>query len=175
MRVTCLIPLLFVAACGSGAAEDNKAATAAADNLDPGQWELATEVTAFRAVDEGEPKINTPAGTRTTESVCVAADARPPAEFFAGTGYDCTYGSYYLRNGRVNLTLSCSREGLEGQISIATEGRFEAGSAEFTRDVRTILTGDGDVEYTQRVTARRTGECTPEAGGDNAAAPATRG
>lgn len=171
MRKIAFMPVLLLAACSGETAEKNEAAPAAA-NIGPGQWELASEVTGFNRVDDGEPRIDTPVGTRATESVCVGAGERPLTAFFAGPGYDCSYGSYYVRNGRINVTLACTRAGLDGQIPIATEGRVLAdGTVEFTRTTRTILASDGDVEITARVTGRRTADCTAEAAGDNEAAP----
>lgn len=160
MRIMGLIPLLVIAACGGGGAEKNEAAPKASAP-EPGQWELATEVTSFRQADEGAPKINAAVGSRATESICLGAGDRLPAAFFAGDGYDCSYGTYYVRNGRVNVTMDCRREGLDGMIAIVAEGRSESGTAEFTRNTRTALSTDGDVEIAARVTGRRVGECTP--------------
>ena len=166
MRILGLIPVLVLAACGgNGGAETNEAAAKAA-SPEPGQWELATEVTAFRTVDEGAPKIVATVGERATENVCVAPGGQLPAELFAGAGYDCSYGTYYVRNGRVNVTLDCRREGLDGMVAIAAEGNSASDTAEFTRNVRTALATDGDVEIATRVSGRRTGECSaaPEGG-----------
>lgn len=165
MRFMALIPLALVAACGGGGAEENKAAPRAA-SLAAGQWELASEVTTFRTVDQGAPKIDTPVGTRATQSVCVAG-GRPPSALFAGEGYRCNFDNYYARNGRLNVTLQCAREGLSGSIAMSIDGNFEDGTLEFDRDIRTILASDGDVEIVEHVTGRRTGECTPEPEGDN--------
>lgn len=168
MRATMFLPLLLLSACGSGAAEKNEAAPAPARIAD-GQWELTSEVTAFRTVDDGAPRIDAPVGTRATASVCVAGD-RPPPEFFAGDDYDCSFGDYYVRGGRINVTLNCTREGLSGQIPMTIDGRFTGDTAEFTRDIRTVLSSDGDVEVTASVTGRRTGDCAVGPGGDNEAA-----
>ncbi len=165
MRWIACMSVMIVAACGSGG-EQNKAATKA-DSLAPGQWELTSEVTAFNKADQGMPRIDTPVGTRATESVCVAA-GRPPATLFAGTGYDCRYQDYYFRRGRLNVTMMCRREGLDGNISTTAEGGFEAESLEYRRELRSALSGDGDVQITARVTGRRTGECAPEPAGGNA-------
>ena len=169
--IACMLPLLLVTACGGGEAEADEAAPAAT-TITAGQWELTSEVSNFRTVDEGRPKIDTPVGTRATESVCVGEGTRPPTAFFAGEGYACEYGAYYVRNGRINVTLACTREGLSGSIPISAEGRITAEGVEFTRTVRTALVSDGDVEITASVNGRRTGDCTPEADDGNAAAPA---
>lgn len=167
MRWIACMTVMILAACG-GAAEQNKAATKAA-TLATGQWELTAEVTAFNKADQGTPQINTPVGTRTTETVCVG-EGRPPEALFAGAGYRCSYDGFYVRNGRLNVTMICRREGLSGSIPTTADGEFEADSLEYRRDMRTALSGDGDVQITQQVTGRRTGDCTPAPEGDNASA-----
>lgn len=161
MRALILTALVWVlAGCGEAPAEKKTERAAA---IEPGQWELASEVTGFRQTDRGRPSINTPVATRTTASVCVGAGSELPTAFFAGEGYRCAYGtgSYYVHGGRINLTMTCSREGLTGNIAMSVEGTFQSGSAEFRRNLRTILVSEGDVEIDSRVTARRTGDCTP--------------
>lgn len=168
MRIlACIIMIGAVAACG-GETEQNVAAPKA-DHLSAGLWELTSEVTAFQTVDQGEPKIDTPVGTQATEQVCVGGEGRPPSALFTGEGYRCNFDNYYLRSGTINVTLQCAREGLDGMIPISAAGNFEADSLEYSRQVRTVLSGDGDVQITQRVTGRRAGDCPPDAAGDNQA------
>ena len=165
MRFLACIPLLVVVAACGGAAEENVVAPKAS-SLTPGLWELTSEVTAFQAVDQGAPKIDTPVGTRTTELVCVA-EGQAPSTLFSGEGYQCRTDNFYLRGGRINVTMQCAREGLSGSIPMTVDGDFEAESLEYTRELRTVLATDGDVQITTRVTGRRTGECPPEPEGDN--------
>lgn len=160
MRGPALIAVLLLAACGEAPAENKAGPTAAAPA--PGQWELTAEVTRFTKADQGAPLINTPVGTRTTENVCVGAGDQLPSALFSGAGYTCTYPAYYVRSGRLNVTLNCRREGLSGNIPLIVEGSFQANSIEYTRNLRTALVTDGDVEIASRVTGRRTGECRPE-------------
>jgi hypothetical protein len=166
MRIIgCFVLIATVAACGGGGAEENVAAPKASQ-LTPGQWELTSEVTAFQAADQGEPKIDTPVGTRATETVCVG-EGRPPAALFAGEGYRCNFDNHYMRGGRINVTLQCGREDLSGSVPITVSGSFEAESLEITREIRTVLATDGDVQITQRVNGRRIGDCPPESEGGN--------
>jgi hypothetical protein len=166
MRALALIPVLLVAACGEAPAENKAAPAAAAPS--PGQWELTTEVTRFTKADQGTPRIDTPAGTRTTARVCVGPGDQLPSAFFAGENFTCTYPTYYVRGGRINLTLNCRREGLSGDIPMTVNGTFTGDSAEYTRNTRTVLVSDGDVEIDARVAARRTGDCTPAAASEGA-------
>jgi hypothetical protein len=168
MRAFAVFPLLLAAACGDGPVQNEAAQDERAGAPQPGQWELASEVTGFERADRGAPQINTPVGTRATANLCVGEGAQLPTAFFSGEGFNCDYGTYYVRNGRINLTLNCRREGLSGPIPMTVNGSFEAGQAEFTRNARTILVGEGDVEIAARVRARRTGDCTAGAPAGNA-------
>ena len=160
MRALALLPLLLAASCGGSGSTENKAAPAA-QAPSPGQWTLASQVTRFRNADQGAAKINTPVGTRATENLCVAPGARLPTELFSGEGYTCTYGTYYARAGRVNLTLNCRREGLSGDIPMTVDGTFTEDSITLHRNLRTILSTDGDVEIDTDITGHRTGACAP--------------
>ena len=166
MRALALIGLLALASCGDDAAE-NKAAPAAT-TLSPGQWELASQVTSFTKTDQGAPRINTPVGTRATQSLCIAPGDRLPTALFSGDDYDCTYGNYYVRNGIANATLTCQRHGLSGNVLMTVSGSFGADNVRLHRSLRSILTTDGDVLIEADVTGHRTGACTP-------AAPSTAG
>jgi hypothetical protein len=154
-------PLLLVA-CGEGAAPTEETA-AAVNGLQAGQWEVTSEVSGFRQADEGQPKIDTPVGTTASASLCVGEETRPPTEIFSGEGYSCQYGNFYMRNGRINITLNCTREGLSGNIGMTVDGRFQADSFEADRNIRTTLVTDGDVVIDAALTGRRTGDCPAEA------------
>jgi hypothetical protein len=74
----------------------------------------------------------------------------------------------------VNLTLNCSRPGLQGDIPMTIDGTFQADSVDFHRNLRSALSTDGDVEIDAHVTGRHTGACTPAAAA-TPAAPAHAG
>lgn len=158
-----------LAACGGG---EEKKAKGRADALQPGQYEVTSEVTAFRAADQGKPRIDTPQGTRATRSVCVTNGAALPPELFADEGMTCRppAGSF-VRGGTINMSLNCQRPGLAGEIAYSVSGTFEAESFEVQRQLSTALAGDGDVVIGSTARGRRTGECAAAAPG-NAAAPA---
>ena len=160
MRALALIGLLALASCGDES-EDNKAAAVAA-TPSPGQWELSSQVTRFVKSDQGTPRLNTPVGTRATQSVCVAPGGQLPTEMFSGDGFTCSYATYYVRNGHAGVTLNCRREGLNGDIPMTVNGTFTADSLNLHRELRTVLAGSGDVQIGSDVTGRRTGgACTP--------------
>jgi hypothetical protein len=165
MRALALLPLLFVASCGDGAADNKAAAVAAA--LAPGQWALTSQVTRFRNADQGRARIDTPVGTRAAQNLCVAAGGQLPAEMFAGDGFTCGYTTYYVRNGHASVTVTCHREGLSGDILMTVDGTFDANSISLHRSLRTILSTDGDVEIDAEISGHRTGACVPAAASES--------
>jgi len=165
MRALAVIPLLAAAGCGGGPAQNNMTEAAPPAALPGGQWDLTTEVTSFAKTDQGAtPRIDTPVGTRGTETICLIGADRPPAQMFTGPGYRCDYGSYYVSGGRISVTANCQREGLTGNVVFSIDGRFGADRLDYNRNVRTLLSGDGDVLLNVRVTGRRSGFCAPATG-----------
>lgn len=171
MRIVYLIPVLALAACGGGAENKTKATGAAA--IAPGQYQVTAEVTAFRAADEGTPKFDTPVGTRTTRSVCVPEGGAVPSDLFADEGFSCSQdNSSYLRNGSINSTILCTRDGMQGDLGYTVTGTFDEAGFQAERQFRSLLVGDGDVVTTATLRGQRTGACTTAAPAANGAAPA---
>jgi hypothetical protein len=168
MRKLLLLAPLALAACGGGSDGETKNESAGPVNgVAAGLWELSTEVTSFQSTDDGQPRINTPEGSTSTETVCVGEEERPPTELLSGPGLACTYSNYYLRNGRLNVSMNCTREGVAGTAGMSVDGRVQADTLELNRSLTTYFTADGDVQIVSRVTGRRTGDCPAgaEAGG----------
>lgn len=160
------VPLVVLAACG-GTEVANKG-KAKAESLQPGQYEVTAEVTAFKAADKGTPKIDTKQGTSTTRSVCVTDPAALPTDLFADEGFACrNAGNLFARGGTLSASLECTRAGLSGTMGYAVSGTFGADSFEAERQLKTRLSTDGDVEINATLRGRRTGECSaaPTAGG----------
>ena len=167
MRYLCVVPVLALAACGGQS--ENKA-KAGAQTLEAGQYEVTAVVTQFRKADEGTPKIEMAQGDRTTRSVCVPAGGALPPDLFADEGVSCQDASAsYARNGVINVGLRCTRPDLQGGIGYSVNGSFDAQSFKADRQLTTSLTTDGDVVIASQVEGRRTGECTPGAGGQEKA------
>ncbi len=155
----CAIPLVALAACGGGEAENK--AKGKAERLQPGQYEVTAEVTNFKAADKGIPKINTKQGDSTTRSVCVPEGGTPPAELFTDEAFTCRGSSdVFVRNGSINGSIDCTGTGLSGQVAYSITGRFTEDSFEAERELKTRLTTDGDVEIASTLRGRRTGECS---------------
>jgi hypothetical protein len=162
MRGLIVAPLCLLAAC-SGGGEEKKAAEAA-DALQAGQWEISSEVSDFRSTDKATPALKAAAGEKAAGPACIEAgkEDEPPAEMFAGVGYECDYKDRYISGGRINLSLECEREPLEGKVMVSVQGTYTGESLEGTVTATSFLPGDGDFVMNSKITGRRTGPtCAP--------------
>ena len=166
-RVVMLASLCLVAACSAGGEEEKKAEGPVAATFGAGQWEASFETTAFRSTDGKTPILAAKVGDKETAAACVAAgsEEKPDAALLVGEGYECSYGTSYIRGGRVNSQLTCTRGGV-GPIGFSVSGTSTADSFEGTAEAVSYLPGNGDFAMTRKVTARRTGP--------SCAAPATK-
>lgn len=147
----------LLAGCGEAPVE-NKAETVPA-KLTPGQYEVTSTVSSFRSTDGKTPILAAKQGDKSVSGGCVGADGTPPAELFAAKGDVCTVESPYVRNGRMNLTLNCTREGTSGRIMSQVNGSFTADGLTGTAETSTSLYGDGDYQLVSEFSGRRVGEC----------------
>ena len=157
MRCLIIVPLCLAAACSGGG--DEKKAEAVADTMQAGQWEIVSEVTAFRSTDKATPALKAAVGDKATAPACIEAgkEGKPPAEIFAGAGYKCDYKDSYIRAGRITATLDCERDALEGKIFMTIEGTYKGDSFEATSSSTSYLSGDGDFAMNSKISGRRTG------------------
>jgi hypothetical protein len=165
MRLLMFVPLLLASGCGG---EEEKAKAPAPARLEAGQWETTLEVASSRTREPGEPLIDMPRGTRTTAGACLAAgEERPPVAFYVGSPFECDYRDYRMRNGRLTVALTCRHPAVDAPFDIHVLGRTTTGN-EFQGDMQfaTASVGAADVLIASRVTARRTGACTPPAQGE---------
>jgi hypothetical protein len=165
-----MLPLLILAACSEGGdgGQSAKAKAEAARNLKlaAGQWEITAEVIKLTKQDNGQPALKTPEGSKTTASHCVAeADGKKPQPaLFAGRGYSCQYGNFYMSSGTLNAQLNCRREGLAGEVRMTVDGSYTADTIEANQSISTFLSGNGDVNIQSKLTGRRTAPaCAPGA------------
>ena len=161
MRYQTLIPILLVGAC-SGEAEQPKAAAPKASAMQAGQWETTAQVTRLTQKDQGIPKIDTPAGTRSTDSVCIGEGEvkKPPPALFAGSEGECAYDNFYMSGGTLNVTMRCTRPDLSGEVLVSAYGDYSADSFTATIETSTHLATDGDVAIAAKMTGRHAGPCT---------------
>ena len=156
--VMCAGAALLLAACGSDEPAQNTAATAA--KLAAGQYEVQMTVTGFRSTDGNTPVIKAKPGDVITSQGCVGADGTPAPELFAAKGDACTPQNPYVRNGRLNLSLDCTRKGTSGRIMQEVNGSFTADALTGKVSTTSFIQGPGDYELKGDVKGRRVGECT---------------
>lgn len=134
---------------------------AAATALTGGQYEASWKVTNLRSVDKTTPATNLKLDASGTTLACIAADGTIDPALFAEDGDTCSAKSPYVRNGRIGLDVSCTREGSGGEIRQSVNGTFKADNLEAEVTTTTYLSGAGDYAMTRTVTAKRVGECPP--------------
>ena len=148
----------LIAGCTSDSAPPAEQAETVA--LLPGEYDISAKIDSFRSTDKATPatraKVGDPPATR---RACVAAGGNMPVEAFADAGDLCTASSSYVRNGRLNLQLSCSRPG-HGTVMQLADGSFKADSFEAKLNTATYFTGSGDYAMTRSFTGKRVGECS---------------
>lgn len=152
----------LLVACGGGEAEQNMVEAVPA-KLPAGQWEVTAKVAALKSTDKTTPAIKAAAGDTATVSGCVGADGQPPAELFAAKGDQCAAQNPYIRNGRMNLQLDCTRTG-SGKVMSDVSGNYTADGMTGTVITTSFFSGSGDYELRQEITGKRVGECTTAAG-----------
>jgi len=150
---------LLLGACGSDEPAQNTA-TAVPAKLTPGQYEVQLTVTGFRSTDGNTPVVKAKPGDVITSQGCVGADGTPAPELFAAKGDVCTPQNPYIRNGRMNLSLNCTRKGTPGRIMAEVNGSFTADALTGTASTTSFIQGPGDYELKADVKGRRVGECT---------------
>ncbi|HEX8467402.1 MAG TPA: DUF3617 family protein [Allosphingosinicella sp.] len=169
MRGLIVAPLCLLAACSGGGEEK---AAEAADALQAGQWQISSEVSDFRSTDKATPALKAVAGDKAAAPACIedGKEDEPPAAMFAGVGYECEYKDRYISGGRLNLSLECEREALEGKVMVSVQGTYKGDSFEGTATATSFLPGDGDFVMNSKITGKRTGpSCTAPAAQDEKA------
>jgi len=158
MRNLMILSACLLGACG-GEGDGKKTAEAQAATVEAGQWETSFEVTAFRSTDKTPPAVKAAVGDKESGPTCIPAggEASPPGELFAGPGYQCQTQSSYIRNGRINVSLKCSRSGINGDIMQTVQGSYTGTTFEGTVDTLSYLTGPGDFAMARKFSGRKTG------------------
>jgi hypothetical protein len=128
-----------------------------------------SEITGFRSLDKTTPAIKAAVGDKETETVCVQkAAAEPPPSLFAGSGYQCSYRSAYIKEGTLNATLDCRRGDLQGSVMMTVQGSYTASGFTGTADGTAYLPGPGDFAISRKLSGTvKPGACTPAPADDD--------
>ena len=168
MRIIAVAAILALGACSDGAEEPANTAVAAAEGLEPGQWEMVLDVAGVEEVDDSAPMLKLATGDKVTTSSCVAQGEgkRPPAALLAAVeDATCTYQNIYMSRGRLNASLSCRVGELPGDVLFTVEGQYQGNTIEANSTARTMFSTAGDSVVTAKLTGRRTGDCAPAPAG----------
>jgi hypothetical protein len=147
---------MALSACGS---EPEVPKAAAASALTAGLYEVSSEVTSLASTDNSTPATTVKQGEKSSWRACVPADSKPSPELLAEPGDKCEIKNSYIRNGRMSAQMSCTREGVSGQVMPAMMGSFKADSFEGDISTLTYFTGEGDYRLVRKVNAKRVGDC----------------
>jgi hypothetical protein len=152
----------LLAGCGGETPVENEPEAATA--LEPGQYQADWKVASLRITDKNKTAAtNLKQDATGTTTACIAKDNAIDPALFAEDGDTCTIGNPYVRNGRLQMDLTCSRKGSEGQVRQSVSGTFTADSLDAEVSTTTYLSGYGDYAMSRTFTAKRLGECPPAA------------
>ncbi len=158
MNAARLLPVLLLAACG----EDAPPPPAAPAALQPGLYEVRSEVTGIRAMDDGTPNPILKQGQTATTRVCIAGATATgmPAPALAGlAAQGCQSSGVLFPAGRIAGQLQCRPPKLGGEMNISLNGTHGATDYRLEGDAATVLPTPGDITATLRVAGRRVGDC----------------
>jgi len=152
-----------LAGCSNESAPAAAPATAAAVTLAAGEYEVATKVEDLRSTDHTTPatkaKLTTASAAPAVHRACVASDGSIAPEMFAEAGDSCKVENSYVRGGKINLQLTCSRSSSPGQVLQSVAGEFTGESFTATVNTGTYFAGAGDYAMRRSMTAKRVGNC----------------
>ncbi|MES2904342.1 MAG: DUF3617 family protein [Pseudomonadota bacterium] len=153
---------LPLSACGEDAPKPT-AAKAAPAAFPAGEWEVTALTEKLRSTDNSTPATGLKTGAAETRRICSPAGPKPGAELFAAQGDDCSFDSDYARNGRLNMSLQCTRSG-RGPLALSIDGTYDEQTFDVKVVTSTFFSGSGDYSLTQKMTGKRIGDCPAAAG-----------
>lgn len=159
MRILAIVAAGLLAACSSGASPTD-APPETAKALTPGEYEVSSKIEMLRSTDGATPATKAKLGDPPVLArACVAADGTMEPMMFGEAGDECKAENAYARNGRLNLQLSCTREGAPGQVLQTIDGTFTSESFVAEATTGTYLTGSGDYSMKRTLAGKRVGNC----------------
>ena len=163
--------MLALAACGSSDKSDGNGSAAAGGggasgvSLQPGEWEMKTEVVSVTA--EGLPpgvadSMKKTAGG-TTKTCMTPEEAKgPKADMFAGNNPgNCKSEDFSWSGGRIHGKTTCTDAagGAAGKAVVVMDGQYSATSMDMTLKSETDVAGR-KMATEMRISGRRVGECS---------------
>lgn len=167
-----IIPLILLLAACSKPAPQADTKLSAADvraearklQLEPGQWETTTLITALNVPGMPAGMAEAATGTRTTTSACItpAQAARPDADILAGAqGGNCTYQRFSMGGAKIDAAMTCAPPGAPAAVALTLEGGYSPRTFDMGMAMKTDLPGNLAMTMRANVSGRRTGACMP--------------
>jgi hypothetical protein len=159
------VGVTVLAACSDDGGQQKASGTKAAMQLQPGQWEMTSEITNITMTQKGAPMAPIKAGTKVTIANCITPEQvkSPDATLFSGTKGSCKYDNFYMANGRLNAQMTCAQPGQQGNLMMNIDGTYTPTTMEVSSDLDTNVAGAGNMKMSSKLTGKRIGECTGEA------------
>lgn len=174
-------PLALAACSGGGDGADadgdgeisSEEARAEAGNvrLEPGEWEVTTQITEIDAPDMPEgvrEMMREQMGQSTTYNHCITPEQanNPEADMFGGDeDQNCSYSEFNMSGGNMLIEASCAPEGA-GEMTMRMEGSYSPSEYDMTMNMTTSGSPMGSMTMSGETTGRRVGECSEEAAAD---------
>ena len=161
---------LALAACGSsdkggenGSAPAGGGGSASGVSLQPGEWEMKTEVVNVTAegLPPGIADGMKQSASATTKTCMTEEEAKgPKGDLFAGDkSGNCKSEGFSWSGGRIKGKTTCTGQGGPGKTVMTMDGTYSAQNIDMTMKSETDLAGKA-MTMEMRVSGRRLGECT---------------
>jgi hypothetical protein len=173
--------LFALAACGGGDKGSGNAAAAGAGEdrpsaqdsaapgavkLDPGEWEVTSEMTKVSGTGLPPAAIAAMQGQKQTTRQCITPEqASHPLDMSGDAKKNCDYSKFAMGGGRMDGTITC-KAGKDGgaTVSMTMNGQFSARSYQAAMSM-TTGSKEGAMTMEMRASAHRIGECKAGAEG----------
>ncbi|HEX8622677.1 MAG TPA: DUF3617 domain-containing protein [Allosphingosinicella sp.] len=163
---------LALTACGkSGGGNDSSAAagggsgsasaSASGVNLQPGEWEMKTEVVnvAAEGLPAGIAEGMKAQASSTTKTCMTPEEAKgPKGDIFTGKDNSCKAEGFSWSGGKIKGKTTCTGQGGAGTTVMEMDGQYSAQSIDMTMKSKTDLGGKA-MTMEMRVSGKRIGEC----------------
>lgn len=150
---------IALAACGGGEVEAPKKAEVPT-KLPAGTYEVTATVKSLASTDKTPVPTFAKVGDVIKSQGCVGADGLPAPELLAAKGDVCELQNPYVRGGRMNVTLDCTRKG-QGKVMTLLNGNYTADGFTGELTANSSFSGPGDYKLVEEITARKVSDqCT---------------
>ena len=135
---------------------DEVAAQLSNMSIEPGLWELTSEVLDVRAPNLPREIRNRMVGPRSRTRNCITPEqaAHPSANFLAGRGdHACAYRDFSVRNGQMRGSMTCP------DATARMEGRYQSRAYDLRMEMQSPMENKAVMTLDLRARGRRIGPC----------------